>query len=231
MKGDVSKITQIIGLTDVEKAMLRNYHFMSSRLPGTRQVRNLIRHTVFSSRIFYGAPVFATLTPSEKHSGLAIRLYRGRANDPAFTGATQDTKAWIGAGTPSLCPPEVMSSGDSMAEVDLPEYDTRRLITSRDPLCCVHAFQVMTRVVLPSIFGFRMCPTCPHCACGSDPCMDSFGSNATPMGGSAGRCDAMIGAVESQKADGVLHVHFFIYLQLLRQLSTLHDLSRVLHNG
>ena len=36
-----------------------------------------------------------------------------------------------------------------------------------------------------------------------DPCMDSFGSNATPMGGAAGRTDAMIGAVEGQKAEGV----------------------------
>ena len=36
-----------------------------------------------------------------------------------------------------------------------------------------------------------------------DPCMDSFGSNATPMGGAAGRTDAMIGAMEEQKAEGV----------------------------
>ena len=85
------------------------------------------------------------------------------------------------------------------AVVDLPEYDGRRLITSRDPLCCVHAFQVMTRVVLPSIHGFRMCPDCPHCSKGHDPCMDSFGSNATPMGGSAGRRDAMIGGQSSRR--------------------------------
>jgi hypothetical protein len=37
--------------------------------------------------------------------------------------------------------------------------------------------------------------------------MDVFGSNATPMGGSAGRADALIGAVEAQKAEGVLHLH------------------------
>ena len=40
--------------------------------------------------------------------------------------------------------------------------------------------------------------------------MDSFGSNATPMGGSMGRADAMIGATEAQKAEGVLHLHFFV---------------------
>ena len=42
------------------------------------------------------------------------------------------------------------------------------------------------------------------------PCMDMFGSNATPMGGSMGRGDAMIGATEAKKAEGVLHLHFFI---------------------
>ena len=166
MRGDISKISQIIGLRDTERALLKNYHFMSSRLAGTRQVRNSIRHIVFSSRIFYGAPVFMTFTPSERHSGLAIRLSRGRQNDPAFTGAAQVVKPWIGRDSPSLCPQAEEDAEDETAEVDLPEYDVRRVITSRDPLCCVHAFQVMTRVVLPGIFGFRMCPDCPHCAGG-----------------------------------------------------------------
>ena len=75
----------------------------------------------------------------------------------------------------------------------------------------------MTRVVLPSIYGLRMCPRCPHCAKGADPCMDTFGSNATAMGGAAGRCDAKVAAVESQAADGVLHVHLFMFLQMAMQ--------------
>ena len=44
MAGDVSKIDRIIGLTAEEKALLRNYRFMSSRLAGTRQIRSNIRH-------------------------------------------------------------------------------------------------------------------------------------------------------------------------------------------
>ena len=58
VKGDISKISQIIGLSAEEKALLQNYHFMSSRIPGTRQIRGSIRHVVFSSRVFYGIPVF-----------------------------------------------------------------------------------------------------------------------------------------------------------------------------
>ena len=144
-----------------------------------------------------------TLTPSERHSGLAIRLYRGRSSDPAYRNgnAGEYLRPWIGPQRPSLRPQDLAETAAEVAEVDLPDYDTRRLITSRDPLCCVHAFHVMTRVVLPSIYGLRMCPRCPHCAKGGNPCMDSFGSNATAMGGAAGRCDAMVAAVESQAAD------------------------------
>ena len=84
VKGDISNISNIIGLSPTEKAILQNYHFMSSRLSGTRQIRSSIRHMVFSSRVFYGLPVFLSFTPSERHSGLALRLYRGRRNDPAY---------------------------------------------------------------------------------------------------------------------------------------------------
>ena len=57
---------------------------MSGKIAGTRQIRRSIFHMVFSSRIVYGNPVFMTVTPSERHSGLAIRLYRGRSSDPAY---------------------------------------------------------------------------------------------------------------------------------------------------
>ena len=39
--------------------------------------------------------------------------------------------------------------------------------------------------------------------------MDIFGSNATPMGGSLGRADALVGGIEAQKAERVLHMHCF----------------------
>ena len=86
----------------------------------------------------------------------------------------------------------------------------------------------MARVVLPSLYGFRMCPECPHCATLNAPCMDYFGSNATPMGGSAGRGDAMIAAVEAQKAEGVLHIHAFVYFQTAAQFRTLLELGKQL---
>ena len=104
--GDITKIPYAIGLNETEKALLQNYHFMSSRIPGTRQVRHHIRHIIFSSRVFYGIPVFMTITPSERHSGLTVHLYRGRRTDPAYTGTAQDLRAWIGYTSPSLQPQE-----------------------------------------------------------------------------------------------------------------------------
>ena len=61
--------------------------------------------------------------------------------------------------------------------------------------------------------------------------MDIFGSNATPMGGAAGRSDAAVGAVEAQKAEGVLHLHLFIYPQMVNQFSTMHELADKLRDG
>lgn len=235
--GDVSKLAYIENLTDLERALLANMHFISSRLAGTRQMRRHIGHIVFSSRIFYGCPVFMTVTPSERHSGLCIRLMRYRRSDPALLDdQAQHFRQWIGPDSPSLCPSEA-DVGEETVEVDLedyaalPDYDTRRAMTARNPLCCVHAFKVMVKHELPSLYGWRMCPRCPDCAQSATPCMNVFGSNATAMGGSLGRVDAAVGAVEAQKAEGVLHLHMFLYVQMANQYDTLPELAAKLREG
>ena len=58
--------------------------------------------------------------------------------------------------------------------------------------------------------------------------MNFFGSNATPMGGAAGRVDAIIGALEAQKAEGVLHMHAFMLVQMATQFHTLQGLGEML---
>ena len=103
-------------------------------------------------------------------------------------------------------------------------------MTSRDPLCSVNAFRVSIGVVIAGLYGLRMCPDCPNCNADNHEnfCMDEFGSNATPMGGSLGRADAMIGAVENQKAEGVLHLHFFVFLQMVHQFANLAEIGKML---
>ena len=75
------------------------------------------------------------------------------------------------------------------------------------------------------MYGLRVCPSCPDCSESESPCSDCFGSNASPMGGSAGRADAAVGAIEAQKAEGVLHIHMFLYLQNVFQFSTLYEIA------
>ena len=104
-------------------------------------------------------------------------------------------------------------------------------MAGRDPLSALHAFWVNIRVVLPALYGYRMCPDCPKCVESEKPCMDEFGSNATPMGGSGGRCDAAVGAVEAQKAEGVLHLHAFLFFQSAHQFHTLHEIGEMLRES
>ena len=209
--GDTSKLLEAHGLSQTQRALIQNYRFMSGRIAGTRQVRRSINHLIFSARVFYGLPVFMTFTPSERHSGLMIRLSRHRKRDPAIQIANPEFAPWIGYDAPSLeanstdgeskRPPssehkqadaEHLSDTEAIT-IDLPEYDLRKLMIARDALCSVEAYHVAIRVVVAQLYGLRMCPDCPHCAVSGNPCMDSFGSSATPMGGSMGRGDARRG--------------------------------------
>ena len=71
---------------------------------------------------------------------------------------------------------------------------------------------------------------CPRCSEHPKPCSDSFGSNATPLGGSAGRADAAVGAVEAQKAEGVLHIHLYIFFQCAHQFLSLFEIAERIRN-
>ena len=104
-------------------------------------------------------------------------------------------------------------------------------MNARDPLSCVCAFRVATTVIVPLLYGLRMCPDCPNCAESECPCMDASGSNGTPMGGSGGRADAMIGAAEAQKAEGVLHIHLFMFFQWMYQFCTLKEIADRMRAG
>ena len=112
-------------------------------------------------------------------------------------------------------------------EIDVPDYELRRLILARDPLCTVDAFKVLVRVVLAQLLGMRMCPDCPHCNKGNNPCQNRFGSNALPQGGIFGRCDAIFGGVEAQRS-GSLHLHFWAYVQRAHQHKTLLDIAELI---
>ena len=49
-------------------------------------------------------------------------------------------------------------------------------------------------------------------------------------GGCSGRCDAVVGAVEAQKAN-TLHVHFKFFIQRAHQFMTLAQIAALLQDG
>ena len=100
LRGDMSKLAHAEGLDKTQKALLQNYNFMSARIPGTRQIRRSISHVIFSSRVVYGLPIFMTVTPGERHSGLMIRLMRYRRSDPAVNVGAPEFLPWIGHDKP-----------------------------------------------------------------------------------------------------------------------------------
>ena len=145
---------------------------------------------IFPNQIIQG--VFITISPSERHSGLTLRLLRKRARDPWLHHGEPDFKTLMqklaAVNYPSL--ETVTQEWADMneceySEVSLPEYKLRRQAVSNDILCCVDAFLVLVKVVLATLLGIRMCPKCPHCnADGSTfPCQDQFGSNFDCFGG------------------------------------------------
>ena len=80
-------------------------------------------------------------------------------------------------------------------------------------------------VMLPGIFGLRMCLHCPDCNSDhTDPqvqdqdlnaCTDYLGSNAKAMGGYAGLATGAIFAAEYQ-GEGTPHAHGFVASSLAR---------------
>ena len=51
-----------------------------------------------------------------------------------MSGSAQNFRQWLGYDAPKLHP---YADEEESVVVDFPEYDIRRLIASRDPLCCL----------------------------------------------------------------------------------------------
>ena len=227
--GDVNKLHLATELTNPEKKLLANMHFRCAQVSGTQEIRNKIGHIGTWAAVQYGMGIFMTVSPGERHNYLAIRLCRYRGGDPFVASNTENAKAqrpYIGMNAPSLEP-----KVEDEFYRDIPGYDLRRLMQAQDPLCVVNSFLVQVVIILATCLGVRMCPDCPHCESSSNPCQDSFGSVAEPMGGFAGRTDAIFGAKECQKTNGSLHLHFFAFIQRLHQYCNMVEIAERLEQA
>ena len=132
-----------------------------------------------------------------------------------------------------LCDHSIQSDKDGKGvrlEIPIPSMSDRQILVAQDPLATAHQFQIMMRVVLPLVFGIRMCFNCPHCNVDDadldtfqstvQQCSNCFGCNQKLMGGCACLATALAFAVEYTK-DGSPHAHGLVALSNLYSATSL----------
>ena len=103
VKGDMTKLRYVASLSGAARKLLANIEHTSRRLPGTQEVRRLMRFDTNAMRVRYGVPIFVTFSPDEAHNLLMVRLSRTRRNDPAFAeGSDPVGRRYCGRCDPSL---------------------------------------------------------------------------------------------------------------------------------
>ena len=85
-------------LSALQRRLLADFRFRCKAIPGTQEIRAKIGHLGFWAGVVYGNGIFLTISPSERHNYLAIRLSRYRKDD-VFVATSIE---WIGADKPSL---------------------------------------------------------------------------------------------------------------------------------
>ena len=228
--GDTSKLPLANGLTALEKRLAWAQHFLARHMPGSQQLRQVMGHAHFGARIVYGDCIFFTISPNEQHSCLTLRLSRFRKNDPYVKHkdalwrrlAQQDFPALERKRHKRL---RISGKRNEMdIELELPEYDIRKLATARDPLAVIEAYRVEVLLRLATLLGVRMCPQCPSCNQNGLGCQDRFGSNMRPMGGVMGGMNAFGGATEHQ-GNGTPHLHAEGHVVCAYQYDTMFEIA------
>lgn len=82
INGDITKLRPAHCLTDVKQKLLHNLGFVSRSLSESQHLPLEMGHCWTGANIVHGPGVFVTISPSERHSGLTLRLLRKRLNDP-----------------------------------------------------------------------------------------------------------------------------------------------------
>eukprot|EP00660_Eupelagonema_oceanica_P019274 gene19274-biopygen14445 len=187
----------IMQLKDVSweaKQVVRTLRLATGAVPGTRSLRDKMRHQAGACGVYYGDAVFVTISPNSRQSSLVMRLFRCWRDDPCV----RRCKHLGRMDFPSLNG----RTADAQFEFEMPDYDDRRAAAAADPTACVEAYRILIRAVLTELFGCVTCSQCPACACRAPD-----GSVATERGGVFGWVNGYFGATECQST-GDLHAHF-----------------------
>ena len=102
MNGDFSKLLFAENLSKLQRKLLSDFRFRCKAIPGTQEIRTKIGHLGFWASVIYGLGIFITISPSERHNYLAIKLSRYRSDDPYAANAAN--LPWISQERPRLEP-------------------------------------------------------------------------------------------------------------------------------
>ncbi len=228
---DATKLQYALHLTPMEANLVKDLCFVSSTCAGTQQIRLEIGHAMFGARVEFGDPMFITVSPSSRHSGLCVRFSRYRSCDPAILHerpGRPGVKPWHASDRPSIWGNEVGTE----SILDLPDYDVRKLIAARGPWSVMLSFGYYVKYLLPRRVSLSMCTDCPHCnQCDHlAGCQNSFGHRMLPTGGNAGMALAMGGCVEYQLNDNP-HIHGSRHLSTAYQYRTIIELAALMQDS
>ena len=249
INGNMSMLFAADDLTNPERIILRSYMNVTASIAGCQQIRKKIGACCFGLRVVHGECVFVTVTPSQRHSSMILKLSRSRFADVGNSG--QDSFATTRRRFASSTVPNIFSTTNLTAdptgqilekEIPLPDLVVRQKLLAQDPLAIVHHYLVFMYVVLPAIFGVRMCFHCPDCNADADDwgaaaqknqysaCSDYMGYNMKFMGGFAGLATAMGFATEFQ-GSGTPHGHGFVSLVNMYQHLTLEEIGDMIEKS
>ena len=153
VNGDLNKVRNVreVQKNPVASKMLDSVQATFRKIPGTQEVRMLMRHEITAFRVMYGMPLLITFAPNEKHNTLMLVLSRLRESDPMAKCDERlakfgqlDQPNLVERPDTELNKVEIEIPIDSLKE-HLPTMDERRKILSRDPLACVYGFHMLCR--------------------------------------------------------------------------------------
>ena len=236
------------GITSAQKIILRAYLNTTANIAGCQAIRKKIGHCCFGFRVVHGEVIFVTVSPNRRHSSMILKLSRCRANDVSLERSDSVAayrKRHCGPNTPKIFASKSIaddpSGEEATVEIPMPDIFDRQGCNAQDPLSSCHHYLFFMHVILPGIFGIRMCLSCPDCnvdhseplskyvAC---PCSDYMGSNKA-MGGYAGLATGLCFATEYQ-GEATPHGHGFLALANMYQHCTLEEIGRIIeekHRG
>ena len=248
INGNMALLFEADDITSAERIILRSYLKTTSSIAGCQQIRSKIGACCFGFRVVHGECIFVTVSPNRRHSSMVLKLSRARRNDVGLTGDDEVSSARRKVAASDV--PKIFSENDLLhdadgsqvsVEIPLPPLLIRQKLNAQDPLSSVYHYLVFMYVVLPLVFGIRMCFQCPDCNADAEEfnaesgdfecaaCSDYMGNNTKLMGGYAGLATGMGFATEFQ-GEGTPHGHGFVCLANMWQHHTLEEIGRIIES-